>query len=488
MKHTFLILHGVLPVLLALGQLLAQANQPATGMLAQEGERYLLAFDISSGMRARLRSTLAFARELVESGFYGRAAAGDTIGVWTFNDLLYTGEFPLQVWRPETAPEVATAITNFIRKQKFRRSAQIDQLMDGVAEVARRSRTLTVIVITDGRATFTGTPYDREINAALQACAKAAARTGEPVVVVLRTYRGQVVGGSVARPSQRIVFPAYPEQAQMLRRPDAARTNLLVKPELRPGTRQTSAVGTNLLGLEPWRALPPSSLLLRTGAPLIVDMSGTTVATAETQTQGSDRPPHPVRDNTGTSMPGPVPQDPTVSTVPVTTHRAVDGGVPAVGRASDAERPVAPATNVMAAPSRARGEQLRAEVRSDETPRTAGLDSGTTPAETDAGHFQPTRTGAAPGLVQGMGASERGMVGTESGGGGERVPTQAESMKAPREDHASTPGRMLIVVGAALCAAGVLLVLAAWWMLWRARPRASVITRAFEREQSSRGH
>lgn len=488
MKHTFRTLLIALPMLLVLCQVRAQTNQPGAAMPGPDSERYLLAFDISSGMRARLRSTLAFTRELIESGFYGRAVAGDTIGVWTFNDLLYTGEFPLQVWRPETAPQVAAAITNFIRNQKFRRTAQINQLMEGVAEVAQRSRTLTVIVITDGRAAFTGTPYDGEINAALRASARDAARTKEPVVVVLRTYRGQVIGGSVARPSQRIVFPAYPEQARAARHPDAAKTNLPSKPELRPITRQGPAVETNLLGPDAWRALPSSGMILRTGAPLIVDMSATTGTTAETQAPGSDRSSHSVPDGTGMPMPRPAPQGTNVPTAPVTPIQLVDTSQPAASAQSGADQPVAQNTNAAGSPQQSRGEQLRADTRSDETPRTAGLDSGPTSSVAGAVTVRSAQTGAPPGAVQNMVDSGAGVARTEPTGGSERSQVRAESTKQSREGDANVPGWTLIVVGAGLCAVGVLLVLAAWWMLWRARPRSSVITRAFEREQGPRKH
>ena len=36
----------------------------------------------------------------------GQVEAGDTIGLWTFNEELYTGRFPLQTWLPPAQEDI----------------------------------------------------------------------------------------------------------------------------------------------------------------------------------------------------------------------------------------------------------------------------------------------------------------------------------------------------------------------------------------------
>src|SRR5882724_1036018 len=76
----------------------AQTNSPAPA--APHSSRYLLIVETSRSMQRRTQGTLDAVRTLLASGMGGQMRRGDTLGVWTFNDQLYAGSFPLQTVSP----------------------------------------------------------------------------------------------------------------------------------------------------------------------------------------------------------------------------------------------------------------------------------------------------------------------------------------------------------------------------------------------------
>src|SRR5579885_2771686 len=72
---------------------LAQTNDPAP---AYAPNRFLLIVETSHPMQRRVQPLLQTIRELLGSNLAGQGRRGDTLGVWTFNEELYTGLLPLQ--------------------------------------------------------------------------------------------------------------------------------------------------------------------------------------------------------------------------------------------------------------------------------------------------------------------------------------------------------------------------------------------------------
>src|SRR2546422_960369 len=80
---------------------------------------YLLILDTSRGMQRRSEGTLKAVQELLKSSFDGQVQPGDTIGMWTFNDQLHAGQFPLQQWSVENRSAIENRISEFVRTQKY---------------------------------------------------------------------------------------------------------------------------------------------------------------------------------------------------------------------------------------------------------------------------------------------------------------------------------------------------------------------------------
>ena len=78
------------------------------GLRAQPAEqtpdnRVLLVFETSADMKKRLPAVRIGLDETLATSLRGGLQPGDSIGVWTFDQELHAGVFPLQSWMPENA-------------------------------------------------------------------------------------------------------------------------------------------------------------------------------------------------------------------------------------------------------------------------------------------------------------------------------------------------------------------------------------------------
>src|SRR5262245_56979671 len=80
--------------LLLSATLSAATNPPAP----PPGQRFLFLVDTSAAMKKIDASTRQALFDLIHSGINGQMTNGDTFGIWTFNEQVYTGQFPMQTW------------------------------------------------------------------------------------------------------------------------------------------------------------------------------------------------------------------------------------------------------------------------------------------------------------------------------------------------------------------------------------------------------
>ena len=105
----------------------------APGLRAQPAatnvdNRFLLIFDISSDMKKRLPAVQEALDTMLATSVNGQLHSGDSVGVWTFDQDLHRGQFPLQYWMPENAPMIASNITRFVSRQHYSKKTSFDAL------------------------------------------------------------------------------------------------------------------------------------------------------------------------------------------------------------------------------------------------------------------------------------------------------------------------------------------------------------------------
>jgi hypothetical protein len=172
--------------------------------------RFLFVFDTSWNMKARLEGTQKALNIMLATSLSGQMHAGDSIGVWTFNHDLHTGQYPLQNWNPDDAVTIASNLVTFVQGQHYAKSTRFEALQPLLNEVMQDSERLTVLIFSDGEGKITGTPFDDAINKILQEKSSAQRKAREPIVILLRSQLGQYVGCTVTLPPQLVYVPQFP--------------------------------------------------------------------------------------------------------------------------------------------------------------------------------------------------------------------------------------------------------------------------------------
>ncbi|MCS7336929.1 MAG: hypothetical protein NZ739_01640 [Verrucomicrobiae bacterium] len=207
MRHS-LAIHALI-VCIACASLRAQTNVATAAPARKQSGRYLLIFDISAGMRSRAKMVEQTVSALITSGMQGELRPGDSIGVWTFNNRLHTGKFPLQEWAPDRADEIVARLAEFLQTRKYERKADWAEVMPRLNHVVRSSERLTVVLFSDASLRIHGTPFDAELNAMYAEHERTMKRTRAPFVTVLRAQRGRFIGASGTLAVWPIHFPPF---------------------------------------------------------------------------------------------------------------------------------------------------------------------------------------------------------------------------------------------------------------------------------------
>ena len=218
----------------ALGAVVIMMGQPQLQLRAQtnsahaDANRCLLIVDTSRAMERRSQAMLEVVRDLVMSGLNGQLRRGDTLGLWTFNQELYAGRLPLQVWSAEGRENIASRTIAFLRAQQYSKRASFDSVLPALDRVIKNSERITVVLISSGEERIQGTPFDNQIRDFYQRGRSPQRKAHMPFVTILRALpcprsRRRVSRASPLNPARgvrlnRWSFPAKPGRCPDLRK------------------------------------------------------------------------------------------------------------------------------------------------------------------------------------------------------------------------------------------------------------------------------
>ena len=173
-------------------------------------ERWLLVFDTSSAMRNRLPAVETEIKSLFASSISQNLHAGDSVGVWTFDKQLRTGEFPLTMWAPENAAQTTSSLIAFLRRQRYSGETSFNALQPLLGQVIAGSERLTVVIVCDGGDDVHWTPYDQGINETLNQTRAERKKSRQPYVILIRTQLGKYISATVNFPPAVLDVPPFP--------------------------------------------------------------------------------------------------------------------------------------------------------------------------------------------------------------------------------------------------------------------------------------
>jgi hypothetical protein len=177
----------------------------------KQGGRFLFLVETSSAMdgnKVALRKTL---RSVIESGLNGQMQYGDTMGLWTYNDLLNT-TFPMIIWQREHAQDITNAVEFFMAKQKFVHRGDFSKVLPVLQNIIKPSQKLTIIWISSGNDKISGTPFDASIEELHKEFRDDFRKQHIPFVTLLAVRNGAIVDFTVNPGDSKIRLPAIMEK------------------------------------------------------------------------------------------------------------------------------------------------------------------------------------------------------------------------------------------------------------------------------------
>ncbi len=198
------------------------AQTPAP--LTLSSNRYLFIVDTSLSMKPRASGALQRIETLLLSDLNGNLRPGDTLGLWTYNEKLMAGQFPLQIWSKEQKQAITKRFIAFMRNQPIEKKPKLAEALTPVSELVKNSDNLTVLLFSAGDEKIRGTPFDDEINAVYKKQSRSMQKAGMPFVTVLRAQDGKIFGHSVNYVPWPIDIPPFPRSVEPPQRPLAKPT------------------------------------------------------------------------------------------------------------------------------------------------------------------------------------------------------------------------------------------------------------------------
>jgi len=171
------------------------------------GERYLFIVGTSSSMERLDQGGRQALFELLFTGLDGHMRPGDTYGVWTFNDELNAGGFPMQVWHTNDLLQLTSAATLHVKEQKYRDRLHTDVALGPALNLVKSIGEVTLIFITDDTMRVKGTPFDDVINGIYKKRGDEVRNTQQPFVSMFVGRHGQLANVSVVLAGERLNLP-----------------------------------------------------------------------------------------------------------------------------------------------------------------------------------------------------------------------------------------------------------------------------------------
>ena len=182
---------------------------PAKG-IAQSSNRWLFVLNTSAAMRDRVRGAETITYDLLTTAMHGNLRAGDTIGIWTFNNELRAEEAPLQEWSPDAAQSIMQHTMLFIDKHHYEKTAVFGDVLTNMLRVIKNSDIITVILISDGADPIKGTPFDAELTSFCKTNYQPQKKAKMPVVTLFRGEKGMITTNTVTLGPRLLDIPAVP--------------------------------------------------------------------------------------------------------------------------------------------------------------------------------------------------------------------------------------------------------------------------------------
>jgi hypothetical protein len=331
--------------------------------------------EASRSMADRKAVAVQTVYELLTSSIRGQARPGDSLGVWTFDDELQAGRFPLQYWTASNAADIASKVVEFLRGQNSDKAADMKTITQPVEQLVRRSDCLTVILITSGEP-VSEIRFSEEINQLTSRWSDHQRKKNLPFVTVLHASSGELASYGVTPLPWPLNWPEPPP------RPILVQNEPSKTPAIKESAKRTGAPPESKRVAQPLIVIGTP----REAAPVVETNSPPALVTNAIANVAQSAPASPVPTTnvpieTSSARPNPIPaQVPTpvqTASPPVVESSPAKPAQPDVVKvAAKVEPPVSTNTATPAAAVKpATVEPVRPAIVADTTPQIASAPS-----------------------------------------------------------------------------------------------------------------
>jgi len=301
-----------------------------------DGNRFLFVVETSAATARLAHGGRQAVFDLIFTGIAGQMKPGDTFGLWTFNDKVSAGVYPMQLWDPDNNMELATSVGQFLRAQKYQNKGRLDLAVKQIMPVARTVQDLNIFIISDPATHLPDDPLEQGYKPDNSKIAARARQSKQPLVTTLVVRNGAISNVVMTVGSEPIRLPAlaFATATSVTRTPAAVAKVAPPRPARAPIIIKRSEPRTEVAEN---RTPPPSVVTAPTPAP-----APTPVEVA--------KPPALA---TTTSSPFVAAASPTATPLPPTTTEAAPASQPNAETVDAAARPtstppaVSPAASIL---------------------------------------------------------------------------------------------------------------------------------------------
>ena len=204
-------------------------------------DRWLMIFETSAAMKKRMPAVITQVQKLFFTSVGGELHSEDSLGVWTFDQKLHVGEFPLSTWAPDQAANTSSNLVAFLNKRTFKGAVNFNALEPVLSEVVTGSHRLTILIFCEGQGDIIWTPYNEEINHTLRQNYAERKKSNQPFVIVLRVQDGKYFGCSVNFPPGALNLPMFPPP------PVEPKPEVVASPASEPAKKKTEPLDNSPL-------------------------------------------------------------------------------------------------------------------------------------------------------------------------------------------------------------------------------------------------
>ena len=177
-------------LLLTLITCLASVSALAAEAPPRPQHNFLFIVDSSVSMEQRKPAAIKLVRDVIASRFDGQIEAGDSIDIWTYDTENNLRGFPPQIWQPRDAQHINDAATQYLQNYRFKGKSEFANVANDLAILVPQTKSLLIVIITDGEQPFTGIHLDLEINGYLAKKGKLNTAGTDPLLVSIAAING----------------------------------------------------------------------------------------------------------------------------------------------------------------------------------------------------------------------------------------------------------------------------------------------------------